>query len=125
LTGLLVDTHVLLWWRGDYRRIAPTARGALEDPDVEVLYSAASIWEMAIKRAAGKLNMPPSLPETMGERGFRELPVRAVHGLIAGGLPRLHADPFDRMLVAQAKVENLTLVTGDARLSAYDVRVLW
>ncbi len=125
MTTLLLDTHVLLWWRGDYQRISARAREAIADPDHLLLFSAASIWEMAIKQAAGKLRMPPNLLDTLGDRGFAELAMSSHQGLIAGALPPHHRDPFDRMLVAQAQSEKLTLVTDDARIGAYDVPVLW
>lgn len=125
MTGVLLDTHVLLWARGDYRRIGASVRETITAPEVAVFFSAASIWEMAIKQALGKLRMPANLLETMAERGFAELPVRSSDGLRAGALPPHHADPFDRMLIAQAQSEGLTLVTGDARMAAYDVPILW
>jgi PIN domain nuclease of toxin-antitoxin system len=125
LRPLLLDTHVLLWWRGDYRRISARAREAIADPDHLLFFSAASIWEMAIKQAAGRLRMPPNLLDTLGHRGFAELEMTSRQALIAGALPPHHRDPFDRMLVAQAQSENLTLITNDTRISAYDVPVLW
>jgi PIN domain nuclease of toxin-antitoxin system len=125
LRALLLDTHVLLWWRGDYRRISAHAREAIADPSRVLFFSAASIWEMAIKHAAGKLNMPPDMLDTFEQRGFTELQMSSRHGLLAGALPPHHGDPFDRMLIAQAQSEKLTLVTKDPRIAAYDVRVLW
>jgi len=125
VTGLLLDTHVLLWARGEYRRIGASVRETITDPESAVFFSSASIWEMAIKHASGKLSMPANLLETMAERGFSELPVRSTDGLRAGALPPHHADPFDRMLIAQAQGEGLTLVTSDTRLAAYDVPILW
>jgi PIN domain nuclease of toxin-antitoxin system len=125
LSGLLLDTHALLWWRGEHRRIGASAHDAIEDPDVPVFFSAASVWEIAIKHAVGKLNMPESLVGTMQDRGFTELAVNVSHALRAAALPAHHRDPFDRMLVAQACEENLTLVTNDARIAAYDVPILW
>ena len=125
MSALLLDTHVLLWWRGDYRRISVRAREAIADPGHVLFFSAASIWEMAIKHAAGKLKMPADVLDTFEQRGFTELPMSSRQGLIAGALPPHHGDPFDRMLVAQAQSEKLTLVTNDARIAAYDVPVLW
>lgn len=125
MTGLLLDTHVLLWARGEYRRIDASVRETITDPKIAVFFSAASIWEMAIKQALGKLSMPANLLETMAERGFSELPVRSSDGLRAGALPPHHADPFDRMLIAQAQGESLTFVTSDTRIAAYDVPILW
>jgi PIN domain nuclease of toxin-antitoxin system len=125
VTGLLIDTHVLLWWRGEHTRIGASVHETIADPDTAVFFSSASIWEMAIKQASGKLRMPANLLETMAERGFSELPVRSTDALHAGALPPHHADPFDRMLIAQAQGESLTLVTSDTRLAAYDVPILW
>lgn len=125
MSALLLDTHVLLWWRGDYRRISVRAREAIADPGHVLFFSAASIWEMAIKHAAGKLKMPADVLDTFEQRGFTELRMSSRQGLIAGALPPHHGDPFDRMLVAQAQSEKLTLVTNDARIAAYDVPVLW
>jgi PIN domain nuclease of toxin-antitoxin system len=125
LTSLLVDSHALLWWRGDHRRLSARAHDAIEDPDVELFFSAVSIWEIAIKRAQGKLDVPEDLLDTMEQRGFVELPVLSRHAIIAGALPAHHRDPFDRMIVAQAQCEGFTLITNDARIAAYDVPVLW
>jgi PIN domain nuclease of toxin-antitoxin system len=125
LTSLLVDTHVLLWWRGDSHRISGDVREALANPDVPLFFSAASMWEIAIKRAQGKLSVPENLLDTMEERGFLELPVVSRHAIRAGALPAHHSDPFDRMIVAQAQTEGLTVVTSDTRIAAYDVPVLW
>ena len=87
--------------------------------------SAASIWEIAIKRASGKLKAPDDLLEQVALARFAELGITFEHAAHAGALPPHHADPFDRMLIAQAQSENLTLVTSDARIAAYDVPVLW
>jgi PIN domain nuclease of toxin-antitoxin system len=125
VTGLLLDTHVLLWARGEHGRIGASVRETITDPETAVFFSSASIWEMAIKHALGKLRMPANMLETMAERGFSELPVRSTDGLRAGALPPHHADPFDRMLIAQAQGERLTLVTSDTRIAAYDVPILW
>ena len=125
MSGVLADTHVLLWWRADDARLSRAARDAMADPDVELRFSAASIWEMAIKRALGKLELPDDFLATMGSCGFAELAISARHGLTAGALPLHHRDPFDRMIVAQARSERLTVITNDARIEAYDVPVLW
>jgi PIN domain nuclease of toxin-antitoxin system len=125
LTALLLDTHALLWWRGSHRRLSVRAHEAIENPDVPVFFSSASIWEIAIKRAKGRLDAPGDLMESMESRGFIELPVRSRHAIIAGALPAHHRDPFDRMIVAQAQSEGYTIVTHDPRIAAYDVPVLW
>jgi PIN domain nuclease of toxin-antitoxin system len=125
LTPLLLDSHALLWWRGEHRRLSPQVHEAIEDGSVPVFFSSASVWEIAIKRAQGKLNVPHGLLESMEQRGFTELPVRSRHAIVAGALPAHHSDPFDRMIVAQAQSEGLTVVTRDPRIAAYDVPVLW
>jgi len=125
LRGLLADTHTLLWWRGSKSRLSTPALEAMEDGSTSLFFSAASVWEIAIKRAKGKLEVPDRLIETMRDRGFVELPVYAADALIAGALPAHHGDPFDRMLVAQAQSEGLTVVTRDPRIAAYGVPVLW
>jgi len=125
VSGVLADAHILLWWRVDDPRLTSPAREAMANPDVELFFSAASIWEMAIKQAAGKLELPDDFLSTLGDRGFTELAISARHGEIAAALPLHHRDPFDRMIVAQAQSEALTVITNDARIAAYDVRVLW
>lgn len=122
--GLLLDTHVFLWWREDSRRLKAPARRAIERADV-VLVSAATAWEVSIKAALGRLVIPDSVAAGASESGFEELPIRFPHADLAGRLPRHHDDPFDRMLVAQAMLERLVLVTHDERIRPYDVPVLW
>ena len=125
MTPLLVDTHALLWWRGDYQLLSVRAREAIAELDAPLFFSAASTWEMSIKSAKGKLTIPDSLLETMEQRGFVEIPVSSHHAILAAALPPHHADPFDRMLIAQAQSEGLAVVTRDKRFAAYDVPVLW
>lgn len=120
---LLLDTHIMLWMLDDDARLAPAARRAIEDAD-RVFVSAATVWEIAIKRRLGKLDAPDSLIELIEGAGLDRLPIIAEHGMAAGALPNHHRDPFDRMLVAQARVEGLTLVTADPHISKYDVPVL-
>lgn len=120
---LLLDTHVVLWWLAD-RRLTDDARGAIADPANLVAISAASAWEMSIKKALGKLHAPDDLSAQLASSGFTELPISIEHVTLAESLPRYHDDPFDRMLVAQASIEELTLVTRDERLAEYDVRTL-
>ncbi len=121
--NLLLDTHVFLWWSSDDRRLTAPARAAIERDNAGVYVSAASAWEIAIKAARGKLK-PRDLDVAaeIEAGGFIELPLSARHAREAGRLPRHHADPFDRMLVAQTRVEGLTLVTHDPLLAHYDVR---
>ena len=122
---LLLDTHVWLWWLGDDRRLGRRARQALGNPRNEVYVSAASAWEIAIKSALGKLRLTKvDLEAEIAANGFRELEVRTRHAIRAGGLGPVHEDPFDRMLVAQAQVEELAVVTGDRMFERYGVPVL-
>ena len=119
---LLLDTHVLLWAVGMSHRLTAAVRALLEDPDNEIYYSAASIWEIAIKSALGRQDFqidPVQLLEVMPAVGFVELPVRARHAVEVVHLAPLHKDPFDRMLIAQSRVEPLILLTNDEQLAAY------
>ena len=121
--SLLLDTHVVLWWLTDDPTLSDDVKTMLDhEPDIYV--SPATIWEVTIKRAIGKLQAPTDLPEQIRDSGFRELPIMARHAIAAGRLPPVHRDPFDRMLVAQAQCEALTLVTRDAEIQKYDVSVL-
>ena len=121
----LLDTHVLLWWIRDDPKLRADTRRTVTDPDHDIVVSAASIWEAAIKRAVGKLRFETAvLLDTLRRGGLRVLPITAEHALAAGDLPRHHDDPFDRMLVAQAMAEGLTLITRDARLRAYQVATI-
>ena len=120
---LLLDTHVLLWWLADDPALSKQARRLIAD-EPEVLASAASAWEIAIKRALGKLEAPEDLTAALDASGIGQLPIGFEHAAVAGALPRHHDDPFDRMLVAQAQCEGLTLLTSDARIARYAVTVL-
>ncbi|WP_435150260.1 type II toxin-antitoxin system VapC family toxin [Micromonospora aurantiaca (nom. illeg.)] len=120
---LLLDTHVALWAiTGDATLGVEFLDRLRHDPDV--FLSPVSLWEITIKQQAGKLSGPPDLAERVRDMGFRELPVTHDHAITAGRLPPHHRDPFDRMLVAQAITENLTLATRDASIPLYDVGVL-
>ena len=120
---LLLDTHVLLWWLAD-REISAGGRRVIADPTNDVAVSAASAWEISIMKALGKLVAPDDLEEQIQSGGFTPLPIRLDHAIAAGALPRHHDDPFDRMLIAQAKVEQLTLVSRDDHFRDYDVVLL-
>lgn len=125
---LLLDTHVLLWWLQDSRRLGKRARAAIEQPGSLVFVSAASAWEIAIKMALGRLDLgePPEvcLPRELERSAFEPLAVTVEHAAAVAGLPALHSDPFDRLLVAQARAEGLQLVTGDDAIRRYQVRTL-
>ena len=121
---LLLDTHVFLWWRTDSRMLKRSAREAIAEAEV-VFVSAASAWEAAIKVALGRLQIPASIESGVVDSGFEKLAVGFSHAETAGALPLHHSDPFDRMLVAQARIEDLTLVTHDPRMEPYGVSILW
>jgi PIN domain nuclease of toxin-antitoxin system len=121
--SLLLDTHVVLWWlEGTGLDDAVVER--ISDGGELIFVSAASIWEAAIKAALGKLDMPEALAVAVVDEGFEPLPVTFEHAEAAGGLPPHHRDPFDRMLVAQALGEGLTLVTHDPAFAPYGVALL-
>ncbi|HEY9720460.1 MAG TPA: type II toxin-antitoxin system VapC family toxin, partial [Oscillatoriaceae cyanobacterium] len=113
---LLLDTHVLLWALGEVRQLRPEVREAIADGRNVVYVSAASVWEAAIKRQLGKLEAPGDLVEAIAQCRLQPLTITMAHAQHAAELPMVHQDPFDRMLVAQAQLEGLTLVTRDSRL---------
>jgi len=125
---LLIDTHVFLWLETEPERVAAATQTILEDADNELYLSVVSGWEIAIKYAIGKLALPTAppvyVPTRIARGGFHELDVTMTHALAVSGLPPHHDDPFDRLLVAQAQVEGLTLVTADERIARYPVHVL-
>ena len=120
---LLLDTHALLWWLAD-EGMSTQARDAVADPANLVVVSAASAWEISIKKALGKLAAPDDLEHQVDAGGFSPLPISIAHAIAAGQLPRHHEDPFDRMLIAQAFAEGLTVVTHDKRFEDYGVALL-
>lgn len=120
---LLLDTHVVLWWQEAAPELGAELRASIASADL-VYVSAASAWEVEIKRALGKLVLPAPFADVLAPNGFLELPVTMRHAAATAALPSHHRDPFDRMLVAQALVEGCTLVTGDRALAAYGVPVM-
>ena len=121
---LLLDTHALLWWLADDPRLGQQTRAAIVEPDQEVLVSVASLWEARIKQSLGKLELPDGFRTAIAEQGFRELAVCGEHTDELIRLPMHHRDPFDRLLVAQARCEAPTLVSCDERVRLYDLAVL-
>jgi PIN domain nuclease of toxin-antitoxin system len=121
---LLIDTHILLWADERPRLIVQPLRAAMRDGANEVVVSAATVWEIAIKRAMGKLRFDRPVVAAVLALGFEILPVAGVHAEHAGGLPRHHNDPFDRMLIAQAYLEGMVLGTQDRRMRPYGVVTL-
>ncbi|HWT25615.1 MAG TPA: type II toxin-antitoxin system VapC family toxin [Solirubrobacteraceae bacterium] len=125
MSRLLVDTHAVLWWLADDPALSSGARAAIADPSAEPLVSAASLWEIAVKRSLGKLRVPDDLPDEIAAAGFGRLPVSPEHAWAVRGLPFHHRDPFDRLLVAQAQAERLPVVTADVRFAPYGVETRW
>jgi PIN domain nuclease of toxin-antitoxin system len=122
---LLLDTHAYLWWLADDPGLSAAARSAIAAPESIVHVSAATIWEAEIKAALGRLDTNGAdLADEIASNGFVELAITARHAASAGRLPRHHADPFDRMLVAQARSEGLLLVTRDRQVTDYEVDLL-
>ena len=122
---LLLDTHTFLWWLSGDSSLGERARATIADPRNQVFVSAATGWEIAIKRAMGKLHIDDEdLDSIVEEEGFNHLPITFFHGTQAGTLPQHHKDPFDRMLVAQAQAEGLTILTADAHIPKYGVQLL-
>ena len=120
---LLLDTHVLLWWLSDDRKLAKNARDLITNPDNDVLVSSASAWEISIKTTLGRLEIElDNLADAIVRNGFRPLPIGLQHALTAGRLPSLHRDPFDRMLVAQTSVEELRIISHDRVFERYGLR---
>ncbi len=123
---LLLDTQVVLWWTHDSRRLSETARELVGDRRHDILLSAVVAWEIAIKRAIGKLEVRPALvAELLADGGATELAVSVAHSAEVERLPMRHRDPFDRLLVAQARIEGAVIVSSDEALRAYDVPVSW
>jgi PIN domain nuclease of toxin-antitoxin system len=120
---LLLDTHVFLWWRVDSPALGAEARSAIATADL-VMVSAASAWEAAVKASLGKLRLAGSFEAGVEDSGFAKLPIELRHAEAVAKLPLLHHDPFDRMLIAQAQLERLTLVSHDQAFAGYDVAVL-
>jgi PIN domain nuclease of toxin-antitoxin system len=122
---LLLDSHTFLWWLVEDPKLTAEARQAMADPSSIVHVSAATVWELSIKATLGKLDLGGAdLVEEIEANDFVELPMTARHAFAAGTLPRHHEDPFDRMLIAQAGVEGLTVVTRDPAFRAYGVAIL-
>lgn len=121
MKGLLLDTHILLWWLSDDARLPRLARKRLSAGDTACFVSAATLWEIGIKRALGKLDAPRTLSPVIAEEGFHGLTISLRHAELAAQLPPHHRDPFDRMLIAQAQTEGLTIMTVDRTFARYDV----
>jgi PIN domain nuclease of toxin-antitoxin system len=121
---LLLDTHVLLWWLAHDPALGPESYAVIRDAYNDVYISAATTWEASIKKALGKLEAPDDLDRIVEAERFLKLSISLYHGQMAGRLPAYHRDPFDRMLVAQAQAEGLTIVTADRNIPRYGVQTL-
>jgi len=124
MRAVLLDTHAFLWWLANDPALGPSAREIVAEPRNRVLVSAATAWEIAVKRQLGKLTVPADIEAAVEEKGFAKLPISFFHGQQAGALPPHHRDPFDRMLIAQAQAEGLELMTADPAFKAYAVRLI-
>jgi PIN domain nuclease of toxin-antitoxin system len=116
---LLLDTHVFLWWLNNDRQLGADTRRAIEKPENTVFVSAATAWEIAVKRGSGKLEAPGDIVEWIEQSSFSGLPIAVEHAVAAAELPMHHSDPFDRVLVAQAQLEEMTLVSHDDAVHMY------
>lgn len=121
---ILIDTHVLLWWLADDPRLSDKARELIADPTNAIAVSAATAWEIAIEQTLGKLLFDGDLEHAVSEQGFQMLPVTLAHAAGVRHLPGIHRDPFDRMLVAQARADNLALLSADPVIASYPVNVI-
>lgn len=126
---ILLDTHTFLWWITDATQLSNTARKLIGDGHNILYWSAVSSWEVSIKYALGRLPLPEVpenfLPPQLAHNHIESLPVFDVHAFLAGQLPHYHRDPFDRMLIAQARFESLVILSNDRQISRYDVEVYW
>lgn len=122
---LLLDANALLWWRNASRRLSRPARDAIGDGRNEIILSAATLWEITIKRGLGKLQFPDDLEQVMHEEAFSLMPVAYAHLQTYDSLPHHHRDPFDRLLIAQSLSEGIPIATGDRIFAAYGVQVVW
>ena len=127
---VLLDTHVFLWWVSERgARLSGRVRELLSEGETEAFVSMASAWELAIKAGAGRIELPDEIgryiPDRLRRHGFRLLPIELTHVARVGTLPRLHGDPFDRMLVAQGQVEAVPILSADPAISRYDVETIW
>ena len=120
---LLLDTHALIWWLADDPTLFESAKKAISNPDNLIFVSAASAWEIAIKKSLGKLDTPDDLEAQISKHDFQPLPINITHGIAVGKLPWYHKDPFDRIIIAQAICESMTIITRDKKFNSYDVSV--
>jgi PIN domain nuclease of toxin-antitoxin system len=121
---LLLDTHILIWWLSQEQRLSQAEIDLITDSDNFIFVSAATAWEIAVKKMIGKLEAPDDLPAALAINNFLELPITVEHSQKLYQLPLHHHDPFDRIMVAQAMSENLTFMTRDAKIALYDIKTI-
>ncbi|MEE8540926.1 MAG: type II toxin-antitoxin system VapC family toxin [Desulfobacterales bacterium] len=125
----LLDTHIFLWWITASQLLSQTARDIISDGNSELFWSTASSWEVAIKYKIGRLPLPEVpesfIPTELAKNRIDSLPIVNDHSFRAGQLPTHHRDPFDRMLIAQAQIENMEIISSDHQISLYDVKIAW
>jgi PIN domain nuclease of toxin-antitoxin system len=121
---LMLDTHAFLWWLGDDPRLGPRARELIATAENQIFVSAATAWEISIKKSLGKLEAPEDLDAIADEEGFEKMPISFFHGERVGDLPQHHRDPFDRMLIAQSQAEGLEIITADDAIRRYAVKTI-
>ena len=125
----LLDTHAFIWWTNEPERLSARGRTFIEEGTNNIYLSAVSAWEIAVKFSKGHLELPQNAEDfvltRMGREGFLSLPVEISHALHVSHLPRLHGDPFDRLLISQSQLERLPLITSDPNIARYDVEVIW
>jgi PIN domain nuclease of toxin-antitoxin system len=117
----LLDTHVILWWFTTPKKISAKARKIITDKENNIFISSVSFWEMAIKKSLGRLTLPHNLIEAVAAESFKILPIMPEDGLGVADLPMLHSDPFDRLLIIQAKLNDMVIITKDSQISKYPV----
>lgn len=122
---LLIDSHAFIWWSESSPALGGAARAAIADPANEVLVSTAALWELSIKAGLGKLALPDDLEIMVANQGFSVLSISFAHLRRYSGLPRLHRDPFDRMMIAQALAEGMPVASGNRAFAAYGVQIIW
>ena len=120
----LLDTHILLWWLAGNSPLSEEALTVIQNPQELIWISSVTVWEIVIKQSLGKLKAPDNLVEVISKNSFKELPVTFNHVESLRDLPNHHSDPFDRLLIAQALSENLTLITRDRKIAAYSLKIL-
>ena len=124
MKSYLIDTHILLWWLADEKKISKSAKAIIANPNNHIFVSAISLWEIAIKKSLKKLKAPNNILEMLEEKGMTCLPLTAEHALAVEKLPFIHDDPFDRLLIAQCKLEEMIFITADKIITQYDLPCL-